>query len=500
VADRIHWLRRLSFRTRLSVLAAAAVGVAVAIAALASYFAVEQQLYAQTDQNLAGAVNNATRPDPSNEGSSTLVLPAIARAGRGGNIVQLVDEGGQPVLVFAGQAQPSSGQAALPVSAGERAFAQPGAAGDQVIRSTHAGHVHVRVLTRGLGPSTLANYGTFPGLALQVAHPLTMVDTTLAELRIILLLVALGGVALAVALGYVAARAMIRPVERLTAAAEHVAATQDLAGTIDEHGDDELARLAHSFNAMLGALGGSRQQQAQLVADAGHELRTPLTSLRTNVEVLMRMRDLPPADRDALLGDVEAQLEELTTLVGDLVELAREDEQEPDPIDLRFDQVVARAVERAQRRNATLHFDITTEAGMVRAQPALLERAVLNVADNAAKWSPPGGHVEVRLQRRDRWVLEVRDHGPGIAPEDLPRVFDRFFRAEAVRSMPGSGLGLAIVRQVVSSAGGQVAATCPPGGGTLVRLELPIVAEEAPPAEAPPPPLPLSTVPAWPDR
>ena len=375
----------------------------------------------------------------------------------------------------------------------------------------------MRVLTRGLGAVVLQGYGIFPGLAIQVAHPLSLVDTTLSELRIILLLVTLGGIALAVALGYGAARATIRPVERLTAAAEHVAATQDLAATIDEHGDDELARLAHSFNAMLSALAGSRQQQAQLVADAGHELRTPLTSLRTNIEVLMRMQDLPAADRDDLLGDVEAQLEELTTLVGDLVELAREDEQEPEPVDLRFDQVIAHAVERARRRNASLHFDATTEPGMVRAQPALLERAVLNVLDNAAKWSPRGGHVEIQLRRRDRWELDIRDHGPGIAPEDLPRVFDRFFRAEGARSMPGSGLGLAIVRQVVDSHGGKVTASCPPDGGTLVHMELPIVAEVAPPDATPPlvppvappplpqtddslPLLPLSTVPAWPDR
>ncbi|MGH9076288.1 MAG: sensor histidine kinase [Acidimicrobiales bacterium] len=496
MASRLHGPGRVSLRSRLSLLAAAAVGVAVALAAVASYLAVRHQLYVQTDQNLAAEVSGATLANP-DRSVSVLKLDQITRAGRSGDTVQLVTSTGQVVdTIFGGQ---QVAQPVIPVTKTDLALAGPGAAGQTYFHSAYMAHAHVRVLTTGLGPTTFGPF-TFPGLAVAVAHPLGMVDTTLAGLRLILLVVSLGGIALALALGYVAARAMIRPVERLTAAAEHVAATQDLDATIDEAGDDELARLAHSFNAMLGALDGSRHQQAQLVADAGHELRTPLTSLRTNVEVLMRMPGLPAADRDALLTDVGAQLEELTTLVGDLVELAREDEQDPDPIDVSFDQIVNRAVERAQRRNVSLTFDVATAPGMVRAQPALLERAVLNVLDNAAKWSPAGGQVEVRLARGDRWELDIADRGPGIAEEDLPRVFDRFFRSDQARSMPGSGLGLAIVRQIVESHGGHVTATSPAGGGTLVHLELPTVAEEAPPPAWPDAPEPVSTLPAWPDR
>ena len=538
MAARIHWIRRVSFRTRLSLLAAAAVGVAVALAAIASYFAVQHQLFSQTDTDLAAEVSNALRPNP--DGGTTLLVSQITRAGRGGDSVQLVTSAGVPVIAIAGGQLAPPGQAVIPVSQTDRSYAAPDANGDQTFHSAYIGNQHVRVLTRGLGQISFGVDGVFPGLALQVAHPLSMVDTSLADLRIILLLVAAAGIALAIALGYAAARAMIRPVERLTAAAEHVAATQDLAATIEEHGNDELARLAHSFNAMLGALGGSRQQQAQLVADAGHELRTPLTSLRTNVEVLMRIQDLPPSDRDELLVDVKAQLEELTTLVGDLVELAREDEQDPDPVEIRFDQIVERAVERARRRAVSVEFSVSTEPGMVRAQPALLERAVLNVLDNAAKWSPPGGRIEVNLRRRTMspgadgrsgapaagawpgaepearsgsegeadnnrvveeatWDLEIRDHGPGIATGDLPRVFDRFYRAEAARSMPGSGLGLAIVHQVIESHGGRVEVTCPQDGGTLVHLELAGVDEEARPTWSEVP-LAVSTVPARPGQ
>ncbi len=310
--------------------------------------------------------------------------------------------------------------------------------------------------------------------------PLTDVQHSLTDLRLILWLVTIAGMAVGVGLGYVIGRDTIRPVERLTAAAEHVAATQDLDSTIDEKGEDELARLARSFNSMLRALAASRQQQAQLISDAGHELRTPLTSLRTNIEVLLRVKDLPDEDRAELLADVHAQLEEMTTLVGDVVELAREDEAQSEPIEVRFDPIVEHAVERARRRAPSVAFDVELMPGSIRAHPALLERAVLNVLDNAAKWSPPGGTIRVRLDRGEWWTLEVLDQGPGIAPADLPHVFERFYRADTARALPGSGLGLAIVQQVVTAHGGTVAAVSPPGGGTLIRIQLPTVVENEP--------------------
>ena len=229
----------------------------------------------------------------------------------------------------------------------------------------------------------------------------TDVDNTLAFLRAALILVALGGRGPGCgARAGRSGRASIRPVEDLTVAVEHITATQDLSSTINDEGNDELARLARSFNAMLAALAASKGQQAQLVSDAGHELRTPLTSLRTNIEVLMRTKDLPAADREELLSDVDGQLQELTTLVGDLVDLARDDErQQTEPELVEFDELVEHAVERAHRRATSLDFDVSLQPGQVLAQPALLERAVMNVLDNAAKWSPPGGRVGCRCKR-----------------------------------------------------------------------------------------------------
>jgi two-component system sensor histidine kinase MprB len=317
-------------------------------------------------------------------------------------------------------------------------------------------------------------------LALQVAHPITDLINTLKKLRLVLSFVVLGGIAVAVGLGYAVALATIRPVERLTATAEHVAATEDLDAAIDDEGKDEIARLAQAFNAMLAALRSSRQQQAQLVSDASHELRTPLTSLRTNIEVLVKVPDLPTNDRNGLLADVQSQVEELTTLVGDLVELGRYDEKESEPTEIGLHVIVERAIDRARRRAVGMQFVVNLDAGVVMAQPALLERAILNVLDNAVKFSPPGGPIEVTLRRLDRWVLDIRDHGSGISPEDLPKVFDRFYRAAAARSLPGSGLGLAIVAQAVRDHGGQVSAIGHPGGGTVIRIELPTVPEIEP--------------------
>jgi two-component system sensor histidine kinase MprB len=320
-------------------------------------------------------------------------------------------------------------------------------------------------------------YNGFPA-AVQIGHPLNEVNHTLSSLGLILWLVGLGGIALAVGIGFLIGRETMKPVARLTAAAEYVAATQDLGSPIEVDSEDELGRLARSFNAMLSAVGMSRRQQAQLISDAGHELRTPLTSLRTNVELLMRAPDLPAGERSELFADVEAQLAELTSLIGDLVDMARHDEAPSETIEVRLDTIVANAVERARRRApSSVEFDVHLTPGSVRAQPALLERAILNVLDNAVKWSPTQGRIEVWLQRGAVWTLDVRDHGPGIAAEDLPHVFDRFYRASTARSMPGSGLGLAIVAQVMAAHGGSAQAWVPPEGGTVVHLELPVVTE-----------------------
>ena len=221
---------------------------------------------------------------------------------------------------------------------------------------------------------------------------------------------------------------------------------------------------------MLGALDESQRAQRQLVADASHELRTPLTSLRTNIEVLARRSDLEPAKRAALLADLTGQLEEMSVLVTDLVEVAADGRPELEASEVQLDAVAQDAVTRAQRLAPQITFRTDLQESIVHGVPSRLERAIGNLLDNAVKWSEPGSVVELRVAGGE---VVVRDHGPGIDAADLPHVFDRFYRAASARALPGSGLGLAIVRQVASEHGGSVTIESPPGGGTLVRLTLP---------------------------
>jgi two-component system sensor histidine kinase MprB len=249
-----------------------------------------------------------------------------------------------------------------------------------------------------------------------------------------------------------------------------VARTRDLSRRIRTDGTDELSRLGASFNTMLEALANAERSQRQLVADASHELRTPLTSLRTNIEV-MSSDMLAPDDKERLLRDLIAQLDELTVLVADLVDLARDDEPDAAAEDVRLDTLVSDAVERARRHAADKVFFTDLHPCLVEGVPGRLDRAVTNLLDNAAKWSPPGGQIEVTVSDGE---VRVRDHGPGIADSDLPYVFDRFYRAPAARGLPGSGLGLAIVRQVAEAHGGTVMAERANGGGASMRLKLPV--------------------------
>ncbi|HEY9368114.1 HAMP domain-containing sensor histidine kinase, partial [Streptomyces sp.] len=292
----------------------------------------------------------------------------------------------------------------------------------------------------------------------------------------VLLLVSGIGVIGAGAVGLWVARAGLKPVDRLTEAVEHVAATEDLTVRIPVEGEDEVARLSRSFNAMTAALASSRDRQAQLIADAGHELRTPLTSLRTNIELLARSeetgRALPPDDRLALMASVTAQMTELAALIGDLQELSRPDAVAPGPLEVvGLHTILRSALDRARLRGPELTFRTELSPWYVRAEPAGLERALVNVLDNAVKFSPPGGTVEVTLAAGG--ALTVRDHGPGIAPEELPHVFDRFWRSPSARSLPGSGLGLSIVARTVHQAGGTVTLAPAEGGGTVAAVRLP---------------------------
>ncbi len=313
-----------------------------------------------------------------------------------------------------------------------------------------------------------------PGVALVLAQPMESIERALDRLKVILLLSSAVGVALAGIAGWGVAANGLRPVRRLTAATERVARTQELT-PIAVSGSDELARLTTSFNSMLQALDASQNRQRQLVADAGHELRTPLTSLRTNIELIGQAADnaersLSTEERHEIMGDVRSQLEEMTTLVGDLVELARDEPMRRDPEPLDFADVVTQSVDRVRLRASGVTFDVELEPWLVFGEPQLLERAVTNLLDNAAKWSPEGSTVRVRL---DEGVLTVADQGPGIDAADLPHVFDRFYRSSEARTLPGSGLGLSIVRRAADRHGGTVEAASGPGGGTLFTFTLP---------------------------
>jgi two-component system, OmpR family, sensor histidine kinase MprB len=441
----------MSFRARLTLVAAAAVALAVVVASIVVWLVVHGQLLGQVDNALRNrATDLLSVPVPGlriDNGVLDLGQPPF---GVVSDYVQAVPPSGPPVLT-AFENQP------LPVSEDARAAAR--GPGKPFFSGTHVAGTDWRVLTvPGVG-----------GYALQIARPLTEVNHTLHRITIFLLVIAAGGVAVAAGLGLLVSGAALVPVRRLRRAAEHVAETGDLSERIPAGGTDELSKLATSFNTMLAALEDSRRVQRQLVADASHELRTPLTSLRTNLEVLASERTLPPGERERLLTDVVDQLGEMTGLVAELIELARGEQHPELAEDVRLDLVAADAVERARRNRPGVEFKAELEESLVRGVPATIERAVGNLLDNAAKWSPPGAEVEIGV--RDGTVT-VRDHGPGIDEADLPYVFDRFYRASSARGMPGSGLGLAIVRQVAEAHGGEVVAEKAEGGGTLMTLRL----------------------------
>jgi two-component system, OmpR family, sensor histidine kinase MprB len=441
----------MSFRVRLTLVAAAAVALAVVLASAIVWLVVRNQLYRDLDNRLkvrAAEITSGRGPHPDQFPGVGLVLDVPGQF-IGVDYVQAVYPGGATLRPY-GETQP------LPVD--ERAREAANGEGKPYFSTTHVGDTKVRVLTI-----------PWNGFAIQIARSLGDVEHTMKRITLFLILIAGGGIALAAGLGLLVSRAALAPVRRLTQATETVTETGDLSERIDAGGHDELGRLASSFNTMLGALEESTRAQRQLVADASHELRTPLTSLRTNIEVLAGERSLPPGERERLLTDVVEQLGEMTTLVAELIELARGEREPAQPEEVRLDLVAADAVDRTRRNRPGITFTTDLEETIVHGVPATIERAVANLLDNAAKWSPPGGQVEVAV--RDGQVT-VRDHGPGIDEEDLPYVFDRFYRASSARGMSGSGLGLAIVRQVAEAHGGEVVAERPEGGGTLMRLRL----------------------------
>jgi two-component system, OmpR family, sensor histidine kinase MprB len=449
----------VTFRTRLTIVAAAAVALAVLAASLVVFLVVRNQLRGQVDvalQNRAkGIVQSPVGPGLRIDHGALEGVPPPSFGG--GDFVQLVDtEGHTTQTEFESGSLPAS-DTALDVAKNPKQYTN-GRLSDATI-----GGQDFRVFTIPVRDEVGNTY------ALQVARSLGEVNHTLHRITILLILIAAGGIAIACGLGLAVSQAALAPVRRLTQATETVTETGDLSERIEVRGEDELSRLASSFNTMLAALEESARSQRQLVSDASHELRTPLTSLRTNIEVLARDRKMPAEEREKLLNDVVAQLSEMTALVTELVELARGDSQPEAAEDVRLDLLVREVVERSERDFPQVEFVTDLQPSALHGVPSTIARAVSNLLDNAAKWSPPGGKVEVTV--REGQVV-VRDHGPGIDQDDLPYVFDRFYRAPAARRLPGSGLGLAIVKQVAEAHGGGVGAERAEGGGTLMRLRL----------------------------
>ncbi|WP_228984080.1 cell wall metabolism sensor histidine kinase WalK [Streptomyces sp. DH12] len=474
----VRRFRALPLRSRLALLTALAVAVAVAAVSVAAWLLTRTQLLEELDRSLEN-----TRA-PQEQLAEALVACRVgvaaepsARDRPGFAYTQLVGADGERCV--ARYSQP------VVVAAQDLAVARGGAPEALHTSRTDDGQT-VRV-------HTVREVVTLPGtgqrvtVAVSLARPLTEVDAALGRLALLLTALAGIGVVGAGAAGLWVARAGLKPVDRLTGAVEHVARTEDLTVRIPVEGEDEIARLSRSFNAMTTALASSRDRQAQLIADAGHELRTPLTSLRTNVELLARSdetgRAIPAEDRRALMASVKAQMTELAALIGDLQELARPDAAAAGRLEVvALHEALEAALGRARLRGPELAFTHDVRPWYVRAEPAALERALVNVLDNAVKFSPPGGEVAVRLVDG---VLTVRDHGPGIPPEELPHVFERFWRSPSARSLPGSGLGLSIVARTVRQAGGEVALTRAEGGGARAEIRLPGAPTPPPSATGP---------------
>jgi len=446
----------MTFRARLVVVAAVAVVIAVLAASIASYFAARNSLVDSVDGTLQ-ATATTVRSDRGRP---------IENANAMGVDIQYVAPNGQVIV-----------NGDLPVSATVRAVAsgqQPSFYSDVTVRG-----INYRELVEYVGVVAFGNAtGTYLGsskLALQVVLPLTSVNSQLSDLGLTLTAVAIAGIALALLLAWLVGRTALVPLDELTTSVEEVAETTDVSRRLDPGGPDELGRLRRAFNHLLAALERSREAQRQLVLDAGHELRTPLTSLRTNLEVARRLDDLAPEDRQVLIDDLLTQMGELTNLVADLSELARGEQRQSSAGVLRLDLLVEDAVGVATThgRARGVQFHLAAEPSWVRGRRERLARAVGNLLDNALKWSPDAGSVEVTCSTG---MVTVRDHGPGIAPGDLPHVFDRFYRSAAARALPGSGLGLAIVAQVAEEEGGTVSAANAPDGGAVFCLTFPPVA------------------------
>ena len=434
---------RLSLRVVL--LTSLAVGAIALLLNVLTYVLVKHELYSRLDSTLQDRVLLLT-PEVRAELTGGRTLGVIAAPDE---YIQVLGANGRTIL-------PPYQVTKLPSGTRERAVAR---GSDSFTETSHIGDRRLRVVTARVGKT----------YALQIARPVADEESALHRLRFALAMLSLAALLLSVLLGGWIAQTALAPVRRLTETAEEVTQTSNLSVRLDTEGHDEVARLGAAFNRMLSALERSVGAQRQLVADASHEFRTPLTSIRANAELLARGKT-SGQEHDAIARAVVDQVDELDGLVSDVIELALDGDAETRFEDVRLDILVASEVDRMRRHAPAIAFEVTSAPSSVSGDAERLQRAVANILANAAKWSPPGGVVEVTVAGT---TVSVRDHGPGIAEADLPFVFERFYRAPAARGMPGSGLGLAIVRHVAEAHGGSVEAANAPGGGAVLILRLP---------------------------
>jgi two-component system sensor histidine kinase MprB len=472
-------VRGMSLRARMGLVAGAAVALAVVAVAAAAYEGTRSQLQSQLDGQLRGlaqpwihrASGGGARPEggggPGPIGGGP---PGVFLAGGSGDCdhgLGINRPGAQPLGGATGVTQlitPSGALCKAPTSPripfGTRARELARSGHGSYFTDSEVADRSARVLVTALP----GGYG-----ALMIALSQVTLERALHEELLLVIAIGAGGIAIAVLLGFLVARTGLAPIARFTRKAERIAASPERVEheRLEIEGSDELARLGATFNAMLDALEASIASQRNLIADASHELRTPIASVRANLQLLRDEALLPEGERAALRRDMIEELDELTRLVEDVVELARGTKPPAEPGEVRLDLIVEEALERARRRAPGVNFEAALEPALVRGDGARVARAITNLLDNAAKWSPAGGTVEVSLSDG---VVSVLDHGPGFHEEDLPHVFDRFHRARDARGKPGSGLGLAIVRQAAVAHGGFVQAGNAPGGGALMRI------------------------------
>jgi two-component system sensor histidine kinase MprB len=452
----------VSLRRRITA-AAALAGAAVAISlSVTAYLSTRAHLVSELQQQLRTRAQPYLHKQTSGNGGSDAAdggpgTPAASNTPKAPSNPPLGGAPGYFQFVYPDGkvAAAAGGTPALPVD--ERILEIAKRARGSSFTTARVDGIHVEVLT----------VGDPDGYAVEVALPLTSVDSVLHGLVLTYALLVGGGVLLAGLLGAAIAKAALSPIRRFSEQTEQVTSALDHPRRLEEKGASELRRLAASFNQTVDALEQSVQAQRHLVADASHELRTPMAALRSNIQIFLEADRLPEAERGELQRAIIAELDDLTQLVADVVELARGAEPSEHTESTELDLIVREAVARAQRRAPSLNFHLELEPTAIVNSPDRVSRAVTNVIDNARKWSPPGGRIDVALA--NGW-LSVRDHGPGFKEQDLAHVFDRFYRAEEARRMPGSGLGLAIVKQAAEAHGGRVQATNAAGGGALLRV------------------------------